>query len=85
MEKMGYFNKEKALKFKPINNKIGVVIENLDDITKLCTKTIDKILEAIDKHSVVIIKGKRKWTEDEQKLFTNKLGKLDTTKKKICN
>lgn len=74
---MGYFKKEKIVRLKPINYKIGVVIENINDITKLRSNTIDKIIEALEKHSIVIIKGKRQWTENEQKLFTSKLGKLE--------
>lgn len=81
---MSWFNKNKneddsggQLTTKKINDLLGVEITNLKDITKISAAQIDAIKELIAKHHLVIIKGKRRWTEEEQVSFTNKIGKLE--------
>ncbi|WP_396638542.1 TauD/TfdA dioxygenase family protein [Maribacter sp. R77961] len=78
---MGFFNKKGTkiapLVYKKLNPHIGIIVENLYDITKVSTSQNEELKSLVRKHSVVVIKGKRTWTEDEQKAFTNQLGKLE--------
>ena len=66
-----------TLKFKKINQYLGVELEAYDDITVLDTPTVNAIKQLVATYSVVVIKGKRKWTEEEQMALTNALGKLE--------
>jgi len=78
---MKFFNKkppiETPLVYQKLNPHIGIVIENLKDITKIKAFHKEQLKSLVREHSVVVIKGKRSWTEDEQKRFTNQLGKLE--------
>lgn len=78
---MRFFNKKAPkpvpLTYKKLNLHIGVVVENLNDITKMSTSQKEELKSLVREYSVVVIKGKRTWTEDEQKTFTNQLGKLE--------
>lgn len=75
-----YENKENKLPlftFEKLNPQIGIVLKNLNDITKVSTFQIEQLKQLVLKYSVVVIKGNRIWTEDEQRMFTNQLGKLE--------
>lgn len=66
-----------ALSIKELNPYIGVILENIYDITQLRKPAFDVIKQLVLDYGVVVIKGKRKWSEQEQKEFTNGLGKLE--------
>lgn len=63
--------------YKTLNPHIGILIRDLDDITKIDSSQIEELKALVRRYSVVVIKGKRTWTEKEQKTFTNQLGKLE--------
>lgn len=65
------------IKYKTLNPFNGIVLEDINDITAINTSQIKEIKKLVLKHHVVVIKGKRSWTEDEQAKFTNRLGKLE--------
>ncbi|MEO0527554.1 MAG: TauD/TfdA family dioxygenase [Bacteroidota bacterium] len=80
---MSWFNKKNStiqshkLNSKPINDYMGVTIYNVRDITKITLEQANKIKEYIDQFYLVVIKGNRIWTENEQLSFTEKIGILD--------
>lgn len=66
-----------TINHEKINPYNGIVLKDIDDITTLNPSQINEIKKLVLQHHIVIIKGKRTWTEDEQSKFTNKLGKLE--------
>lgn len=63
--------------YKTLNPYIGAEISDFDDITRLTEETITDLKYLINKYHVVVIKGKRKWTENEQKQFTEQIGTIE--------
>lgn len=66
-----------ALQFKKLNKYIGVELQDITDITNLEKPIIDSLKQLVAAYSVVVIKGKRKWTEEEQVYLTNALGTIE--------
>ncbi|WP_299677129.1 TauD/TfdA family dioxygenase [uncultured Dokdonia sp.] len=66
-----------TLKFKKLNQYIGIEMEDVFDITTVDKSTADQIKQLITTHSVVVIRGKRKWSEKEQIDFTRLLGTVE--------
>ncbi|WP_299249415.1 TauD/TfdA family dioxygenase [uncultured Aquimarina sp.] len=66
-----------TLKVEKLNQHIGIEIQGLDDITKLDATIVQEIKQLILTYGFVVIKGIRKWSEQEQMAFTEKLGTLE--------
>ncbi len=66
-----------TLESKRINEHLGAALLNFSDITKIGPNQIKVLKQKIAKHKLVLIKGARVWTENEQEVFTKKLGILE--------
>ncbi|WP_299243368.1 TauD/TfdA family dioxygenase [uncultured Aquimarina sp.] len=66
-----------TLRFKKLNKHIGVELQGFSDITQLKEKDVAALKQLISDYSIVVIKGKRKWTEKEQIAFTSALGEIE--------
>lgn len=77
MRKEDNINETVQLNCKILNSHIGVLIEDFDDITQVTAETAAYLKRLVNIHHVVVIRGKRKWKEEEQQKFTEQLGKIE--------
>ncbi|WP_394747580.1 TauD/TfdA dioxygenase family protein [Spongiimicrobium salis] len=68
---------DEKLIFEKVNPYMGIEITNLDDITKITPNQFLEIKEMISWAQLIVLRGKRKWTEQEQTNFTQNLGTLE--------
>ena len=66
------------LSFKKVNPFFGIEVFGLPKVRKITNSQIEKLKELILENSVVILRNKFTWTEEEQVIFTNMLGELDS-------
>lgn len=66
-----------SLHSSPINEHFGAELVNFSDITKITPWQVRILKEKINAHKLIVIRGHRIWTEQEQKDFTSKLGALE--------
>ena len=77
MKIFGIDSFRKSLKTIRLNSSLGVEITNLTDITRISDNTVQKIKTLINKEGLVVIRGARKFTNEEQRCFTSKFGEID--------
>ncbi len=65
------------LQFEKMNKYIGVELQDFSDITLLQATTVTAIKQLVSTYGMVVIKGKRRWTEEEQIAFTSGFGEIE--------
>ena len=79
MKILNIFNSEsKELSYKKIDADFGVEVFGLTKVRKITQFQIEKLKSLISEHGLLILRNKIPWTEEEQLIFTSKLGKLDS-------